>query len=200
MAQLSSAIGGRAGENAGQKSYAHGPASRNSTERVNRLRTPAIDRGSSRGSRRVARPCPVARTRLPGETPTGVADSAVRALHAGPARGRARRPAADEGRAVDYDLMASQARAALIVAAMRRSLLTYGELGRAVGIDRKIPLPGHVSRILDKLSTVCIAAGEPSLAVLVVGKSGGAPGRGFTKGQGRVVHRGAALLRVWSGK
>ncbi|MTG88038.1 hypothetical protein GJV82_03565 [Cellulosimicrobium sp. BIT-GX5] len=101
---------------------------------------------------------------------------------------------------MDYDLMASQARAALIVAAMRRSLLTYGELGRAVGIDRKIPLPGHVSRILDRVSTVCIDAGEPSLAVLVVGKSGGAPGRGFTKGKDEWFTEAQRCFEFWSGK
>lgn len=101
---------------------------------------------------------------------------------------------------MDYELMASQARSALVVAAMRRTLLTYGELGRAVGIDRKVPLPGHVSRVLDKVSQVCIDAGEPSLAVLVVAKSGGQPGSGFIKGKHEWFTEAQRCFEYWSTK
>ncbi|MBM0229239.1 hypothetical protein [Micromonospora sp. ATA51] len=74
-----------------------------------------------------------------------------------------------------------QARAALILAARRRSLVTYKELGLAIGMTG-VSLSHHMGRVLDELSDVCIEAGEPSLAALVVKSDTGAPGKGFDDG------------------
>lgn len=75
----------------------------------------------------------------------------------------------------------AQARAALVVAAMRRSLLTYGELGRAIGVGG-VGLRNEMRLILDDLSDDCQSRGEPSLAALVVNKDTGEPGAGWTNG------------------
>lgn len=74
-----------------------------------------------------------------------------------------------------------RARAALIVAAMRRSILTYGELGKALGING-VALRNEMRHILDDLSDDCIARNEPSLAALVVNSRTGAPGQGWEDG------------------
>jgi hypothetical protein len=76
---------------------------------------------------------------------------------------------------------ALQARAALILAARRRSLVTYKELGLAIGMTG-VSLSSHMGRVLDELSDICIEAGEPSLAALVVRSDSGAPGKGFDDG------------------
>lgn len=75
----------------------------------------------------------------------------------------------------------SRARAALVVAALRRTLLTYEELGRAVGIDG-VGLRNQLPRVLDDLSVDCEDRGEPSLAALVVSKANGKPGSGWVDG------------------
>ena len=75
------------------------------------------------------------------------------------------------------------ARAALVVAAMRRSLLTYGELGRAIGFEG-VALRNELRHVLDDLSADCIARREPSLAALVVNQDTGAPGQGWHDGPG----------------
>ena len=87
----------------------------------------------------------------------------------------------------DRSLEVALARAALIVAAMRRSLLTYGELGLAIGLDG-VELRNEMPHVLDELSTECIANGEPSLAALVVNKSTGEPGAGWQNGRGVTWH------------
>lgn len=74
-----------------------------------------------------------------------------------------------------------QARAALILAARRRTLVTYKELGLAIGMTG-VALSSHMGRVLDDLSDQCIAAGEPSLAALVVNSATGAPGKGYEEG------------------
>jgi hypothetical protein len=66
----------------------------------------------------------------------------------------------------------AQARAALIIAAMRRSILTYGELGKALGMEG-ITLRNQLRHVLDDVSDVCITGGEPSLAALVVNQDTG---------------------------
>ncbi len=67
------------------------------------------------------------------------------------------------------------------MAARRRSLVTYKELGLAIGMTG-VSLSHHMRHVLDDLSGLCIAAGEPSLAALVVNSETGAPGKGFEKG------------------
>jgi len=73
------------------------------------------------------------------------------------------------------------ARAALVIAAMRRTLVTYGELGEAIGLDG-IALRNEMRHILDDLSQDCVDRDEPSLAALVVSKSLGEPGAGWSDG------------------
>jgi hypothetical protein len=75
----------------------------------------------------------------------------------------------------------AQARAALIIAAMRRSLLTYGELGDALGMEG-VALRNQLRHVLDAVAKTCFARGEPSLAALVVNKESGQPGAGWQNG------------------
>lgn len=83
---------------------------------------------------------------------------------------------------MDYGTFAALARSALITAAMRRTPLTYKELGQAVGYPDDVPLSHHMNRILNLVSRRCIEASEPSLAVLAVNQETGKPGDGFTTG------------------
>jgi hypothetical protein len=101
----------------------------------------------------------------------------------------------DNVTAYERDPQALQTRAALIMAAMRRSIVTYGELGKAIGMDG-VDLRNQMRHILDDVSDRCIAAGEPSLAALVVNAKTGEPGRGWQDGDvawhtdvQRVFHR-----------
>jgi hypothetical protein len=67
-------------------------------------------------------------------------------------------------------------RSALIVAAQRRSTLTYAET--AAAIDELYPARG-LGRALDLLSYDCGQRGEPSLAALVVRSDSGRAGSGW---------------------
>jgi hypothetical protein len=75
----------------------------------------------------------------------------------------------------------AQARAALIIAAMRRSILTYGELGTALGIEG-VALRNQLRHVLDDVSKMCFKNNEPSLAALVVNQESGQPGAGWQDG------------------
>lgn len=77
---------------------------------------------------------------------------------------------------------ALQARAALIIAAMRRSILTYGELGAAIGISG-VNLRNQLRHVLIEVSNECIERKEPSLAALVVNARTGQPGAGWRDGK-----------------
>ncbi len=81
----------------------------------------------------------------------------------------------------DRTVQVALARAALIVASMRRTLLTYEELGRAIGIEG-VGLSHHMRFVLDELSEQCHDQREPSLAALVVAKQTGKPGPGWEDG------------------
>lgn len=72
-----------------------------------------------------------------------------------------------------------RARAALIIAARRRSLVTYRELGLAIDMTG-VDLRNQLRHVLDDLSDHCSERSEPSLAALVVNSQTGAPGRGWT--------------------
>lgn len=67
------------------------------------------------------------------------------------------------------------------MAARRRSLVTYKELGLAIGMTG-VSLSHHMRHVLDGLSQLCEEGGEPSLAALVVNSETGAPGKGFGEG------------------
>lgn len=88
-------------------------------------------------------------------------------------------------------------RTALIVAAMRRSILTYGELGSALGMDGGA-LRNEMRHILDCLSDDCIARSEPSLAALVVNQRSGAPGQGWQDGDLPWHAEVQAMFRRWA--
>lgn len=83
--------------------------------------------------------------------------------------------------AKDWKDEVARARAALTVAAMRRTLLTYKELGTAIGMSG-VELRNRLPRVLDALSDECNHAGEPSLAALVVNADTGKPGAGWSDG------------------
>lgn len=96
----------------------------------------------------------------------------------------------------DRTLEVAQARAALTIAAMRRTLVTYGELGQAIGIDG-IALRNEMRHILDDLAQDCNERGEPSLAALVVSKSHGEPGSGWTNGRLTWIEEVRACFEHW---
>ena len=102
------------------------------------------------------------------------------------------------GEHMDYDALAERARPALITAAMRRTPLTYGELGRALDLDANLPLPHHINRVLNTVSQRCIAAGEPSLTVIVVNQQTGEPGPGFQAGAVPWYEEARQCYRHWS--
>lgn len=85
--------------------------------------------------------------------------------------------------AKNRDDVVMQARAALIMASMRRSLVTYKELGQAIGIDG-VGLRNEMRHVLDELSVQCHDRGEPTLAALVVNAQTGEPGSGWQDGPG----------------
>jgi hypothetical protein len=98
---------------------------------------------------------------------------------------------------MDYDALADRARTALVVASMRRSTLTYGELAAAIDLDPNVPLPHHINRVLVVVSDRCIQAGEPSLAVLVVNQDTGKPGAGFVKVDHDWYTEARRCFRMW---
>jgi len=95
------------------------------------------------------------------------------------------------------DDIVRQAKAALIIAAMRRSILTYGELGKALGIDG-VALRNEMRHVLDDLSDDCTARDEPSLAALVVNQRSGAPGQGWRDGTVPWHAEVRAVFRRWA--
>jgi hypothetical protein len=94
-------------------------------------------------------------------------------------------------------LNVERARAALIMAATRRSIVTYGELGKAIGMDG-VALRNEMRRVLDQLSEDCAARGEPSLAALVVNARTGAPGPGWEDGSLPWHGEVQAVFRRWA--
>jgi hypothetical protein len=86
-------------------------------------------------------------------------------------------------------------RSATIVAALRRSTLTYMEAERA--IDLLYPARG-LGAALDLLSYDCIKRGEPSLAALVVRKDSGEVGHGFIGGAAAAAAEREKCYGSWS--
>lgn len=96
---------------------------------------------------------------------------------------------------MDYDDLAAKARPALITASMRRSMMTYGELARAIDLDPNVPLSHHIRRVLDVVTQDCIGRKEPLSC---------SPGRQrdvwrarprLPRRQGPLAHRDPTLLR-----
>lgn len=81
-------------------------------------------------------------------------------------------PAAGDPSATSH-LLGSAARAALVVAAARRSTLTHGELARALDLDGEGPPAARVRAVLEAVAAECARREEPRLDALVVdGESG----------------------------
>jgi hypothetical protein len=81
----------------------------------------------------------------------------------------------------DRSLEVARARSALIIAAKRRTILTYAELGEALD-ESGVYLRNQLRHVLDDLSADCDERGEPSLAALVVKKNELKPGAGWSDG------------------
>ncbi|WP_328450980.1 hypothetical protein [Amycolatopsis sp. NBC_00438] len=91
------------------------------------------------------------------------------------------------------DTLVLQARSALIMAALRRSIVTYKELGFAIGL-KEIQLRNEMPRVLEALAKACYDATEPPLTALVVNTQTGKPGSG-RHGDGEPWH--ADVQRVF---
>jgi len=97
------------------------------------------------------------------------------------------------------DVLARQARAALIMAALRRSIVTYKELGHAIGL-RDIELRNEMPRVLERLANDCVSVEEPPLTALVVNTRTGAPGSGW-HGNGEPWHTDVQrVFRYWASR
>lgn len=95
------------------------------------------------------------------------------------------------------DTLVLQARAALIMAALRRSIVTYKELGHAIGL-KEIALRNEVPRVLAASAESCHGAGEPPLTALVVNAQTGEPGAGW-RGTGKPWHADVQrVFRYWA--
>jgi hypothetical protein len=70
---------------------------------------------------------------------------------------------------------ASQIWAVLAWAAKSRQSLTYGQLGKLIGV----PTAG-LGQLLEPIQSYCLIKGLPPLTVLVVQQQSGLPGHGFT--------------------
>ena len=70
---------------------------------------------------------------------------------------------------------ASQIWAVLAWAARARQSLTYGQLGKLIGV----PTAG-LGQLLEPIQSYCISQGLPPLTALVVQQESGLPGSGFT--------------------
>ena len=70
---------------------------------------------------------------------------------------------------------ASQIWAVLAWAARARQNLTYGQLGKLIGV----PTAG-LGQLLEPIQSYCISQGLPPLTALVVQQESGLPGSGFT--------------------
>lgn len=84
------------------------------------------------------------------------------------------------------------------MAAMRRSIVTYTELGHAVGLSG-IELRNEMRHVLDDLSDDCADRDEPSLAALVVNQQTGAPGSGWVDGSMPWHADVQQVFRKWTG-
>ncbi|RSN31352.1 hypothetical protein DMC61_14480 [Amycolatopsis sp. WAC 04169] len=97
------------------------------------------------------------------------------------------------------DALVLQARAALVMAALRRSIVTYKELGLAIGL-KDIELRNEMPRVLEQLANDCHNAKEPPMTALVVNSQSGAPGAGW-HGNGEPWHTDVQrVFRHWANR
>ena len=79
-------------------------------------------------------------------------------------------------------------RAHLIAAAAAGHALTYSELLEHLGYGFSRPKMRQLCKTLGAVDEVCLARGEPELAVLVVRQSDGIPGQGWWVAGGGRAH------------
>lgn len=97
------------------------------------------------------------------------------------------------------DTLVLQARAALVVAALRRSIVTYKELGLAIGLAG-VELRNEMPHVLEQLAKNCLDEKEPPLTALVVSSQTGAPGAGWF-GYGEPWHADVQrVFRYWAAR
>jgi hypothetical protein len=97
-------------------------------------------------------------------------------------------------------LSGPQARAALIIAATRRALLTYGELGMTLDMGG-VSVRNHLRHVLDNVSEDCRARDEVySHPALVVNKGTGEPGPGWTNGTRDSPQEVRRVFQTWTPK
>jgi hypothetical protein len=95
------------------------------------------------------------------------------------------------------DVLVLQARAALIMAALRRSIVTYKELGFAIGL-KDIELRNEMRLVLEQLANECHDVGEPPMTALVVNARTGVPDAGW-HGNGEPWHADVQrVVRHWT--
>jgi hypothetical protein len=84
------------------------------------------------------------------------------------------------------------------MAAMRRSIVTYTELARAIGMPSDAVLSHRLPPALRAVNSQCAANSEPALAALVVNATSGRPGAGWNNA--RVPWHGEVqrVFRHWS--
>lgn len=86
----------------------------------------------------------------------------------------------------------------MIIAAQRRSIVTYKELGEAIGVEG-VNLRNQMRHVLDDLSDDCADRGEPSLAALFVNATTGALGQGWVDGAKPWHAEVQQVFRRWAG-
>lgn len=94
--------------------------------------------------------------------------------------------------------LAQAARAALVVAAARRSSLTHGELARALDLDGEGPPAERVRAVLESVAAECARREEPRLDALVVDGESGRPGPGWGADDGVWPREVVRCHRWWS--
>jgi len=82
----------------------------------------------------------------------------------------------------------------LAYAAGNRQTITYGVLGRLIGV----PAPG-LGQLLDPIQTYCLAQGLPPLTSLVVSEDTGLPGSGFVAAEDVPRAQAAVFRHDWLG-
>lgn len=94
------------------------------------------------------------------------------------------------------DDLARLARVALIVAAQRRTTLTVGELGAAMGIDGD-ELRQVLDLVLAQLAEECLAEQMPLLPALVINTQNGGPGHGWPSCNAEWFSEAQRVFRMW---
>jgi hypothetical protein len=87
---------------------------------------------------------------------------------------------------------ASQIWSILTLAARYRQALSYGLLGKAIGV-----LPHHLGEYLEPIQSFCLIHGLPPLSVLVVQEATGVPGPGFSASRDIPRSQAEVFLRQW---